>query len=122
MREAVVIAGVYIATVIGAGFASGSELVSYFVKYGRISILGVLLCGVCFGLLATIIVKRVKTAGVDDFQGYLKLILPRPLVGVVDRLIVLFMLVVFVAMSAGAGEAFQRFAQAQTLPAAQCRQ
>ena len=109
MREAVVIAGVYIATVIGAGFASGSELVSYFVKYGRISILGVLLCGVCFGFLATIIVKRVKTAGVDDFQGYLKLILPRPLVGVVDRLIVLFMLVVFVAMSAGAGEALSDF-------------
>ena len=33
----------YVAAVIGAGFASGQEIISFFVKYGKYSIIGVLL-------------------------------------------------------------------------------
>ena len=40
----------YVAAVIGAGFASGQEIISFFVKYGKYSIIGVLLSCVIFGV------------------------------------------------------------------------
>lgn len=109
MLEAVLIAGVYIATVIGAGFASGSELVSYFVKYGRISFFGLVLAAGMFGLLAAIITNRVRMTGVSDFYGYLDIIMPKLLAGLYRKLTALFMLVVFIAMASGMGEALGDF-------------
>ena len=42
----------YVAAVIGAGFASGQEIISFFVKYGKYSIIGVLLSCVIFSVFA----------------------------------------------------------------------
>ena len=109
MLEAVLVAGVYIATVIGAGFASGSELVSYFVRYGRISFFGLVLAAVLFGLLAAMITKRVKSTGSADFYAYLEQIMPGPLAVLYRKLTALFMMVVFIAMAAGTGEALSAF-------------
>ena len=42
----------YVAAVIGAGFASGQEIISFFVKYGKYSIIGVLLSCIIFSVFA----------------------------------------------------------------------
>ncbi|MCH5209440.1 MAG: hypothetical protein J1F01_00580 [Oscillospiraceae bacterium] len=42
----------YAAAIIGAGFASGQEIVSFFVKYGRYSIIGILIACVMFFLFS----------------------------------------------------------------------
>ena len=47
----------YVAAVIGAGFASGQEIISFFVKYGKYSIIGVLLSGVLFSVFASAVVS-----------------------------------------------------------------
>lgn len=39
------IAGVFISTVIGAGFASGQEIVTFFIRYGRSGLLGLGVAG-----------------------------------------------------------------------------
>lgn len=109
MAEAIWAAGVYIATVIGAGFASGSEVVSYFVRYGRISILGIVLASMLFGLLATLILKRSNQWETENFYSYLHQIMPAPLAELYKKLAGLFMLVVFVAMASGTGEAMGDF-------------
>lgn len=41
----------YVAAVIGAGFASGQEIISFFVKYGKYSIIGVLLSCIIFSVV-----------------------------------------------------------------------
>lgn len=56
----------YVAAVIGAGFASGQEIISFFVKYGKFSIIGVLLSclifsGVCVcGFIGVMIRKKYR--------------------------------------------------------------
>lgn len=104
MREAFIISGIYVTTVIGAGFASGSEIISYFLKYGKISLLGVALAAILFGLLLYSILKRAEAESVSDFGEYLHLIMPRPTARLIASLTGAFMLVVFVTMCSGAGE------------------
>ena len=42
----------YIGALIGAGFASGQEILTFFVKYGRLGGVGVVISSVIFGLFA----------------------------------------------------------------------
>lgn len=42
----------YIGALIGAGFASGQEILTFFVKYGKWGFLGVILAAVAFGIFA----------------------------------------------------------------------
>ncbi len=51
-RNILCVSGGYIAAVIGAGFASGQEIASFFVKYGRYSIIGVFIACVIFALFS----------------------------------------------------------------------
>lgn len=60
----------YAAAIIGAGFASGQEIVSFFVRYGRYSIIGVLIACIIFALFSCAVlctcVER-KTYNYADF-------------------------------------------------------
>lgn len=49
----------YAAAVIGAGFASGQEIISFFVKYGKYSIIGVLLSCIIFSVFAYAVLSGV---------------------------------------------------------------
>ncbi len=51
MKSVLKITFAYLAAIIGAGFASGSELLIYFVQYGRLSFLGVVLTSIGFGII-----------------------------------------------------------------------
>ena len=42
------LAFVYVGTVVGAGFATGKEIVEFFVRFGWIGLLGILISGVIF--------------------------------------------------------------------------
>ena len=44
------VASIYIATIVGAGFASGREIVQFFTSYYRGGFYGILLTGVLFAL------------------------------------------------------------------------
>ena len=58
----------YVAAVIGAGFASGQEIISFFVKYGKYSIIGVLLSCVIFSVFA-IRAKLINPCGIFSPRG-----------------------------------------------------
>lgn len=49
------VAATYVGTVIGAGFASGQELVQFFISYGSIGLVGILLAGTLFAWLGSYI-------------------------------------------------------------------
>ncbi|WP_379144788.1 hypothetical protein [Paenibacillus sp. sgz500992] len=101
------IAFTYIGTIVGAGFATGQEILRFFTRYGHWAVLTILLATVLFIWLGTkmmVIARRIEADSYEDFN--------RHLFGErVGSSISLFTLIVLVAvnsiMLAGAGAIFQ---------------
>lgn len=62
------IATLFIGTVIGAGFASGQELIQFFGNYGFKGIMGTLLVGLCFTILSIVIMFTAKNINSIAFE------------------------------------------------------
>lgn len=68
------IAFTYIGTVVGAGFASGKEIVEFFVQYGTQGLIGILLASFLFvwaGVRVMIIAHRIGAESYQDISSYL---------------------------------------------------
>ncbi|WP_232697130.1 YkvI family membrane protein [Brevibacillus daliensis] len=64
----------YIGTVVGAGFASGRELIEFFVKYGYHGLLGIIIaCGlfVWAGTQVMVIARRIQAQSFQEISFYL---------------------------------------------------
>lgn len=103
------VCGAYIATLIGAGFASGQEVLSFFIKYGNAGFLGVLIVSVIFGIVAYDVVKSSSEGGFKSFKEYLNGIVPEWAVGIVEFIVFIFMMAVFCVMAAGCGATLSQF-------------
>ncbi|NLY67966.1 MAG: hypothetical protein GX069_10455, partial [Tissierellia bacterium] len=53
------IASVYIGTVIGAGFASGREILEFFGVYGIKGIFGIIVSGLLFSILGSLFLLKI---------------------------------------------------------------
>lgn len=100
------IAFTYIGTVVGAGFATGQEILQFFTRYGKWGVLTILLSTVLFIWLGTKMMLLARTIKADSYED-----LNRQLFG--DRIgrgLSLFTLVVLIGvnsvMLAGAGSVF----------------
>ncbi len=99
------ITGAYIATLVGAGFASGQEVVSFFIRYGNMGIFAAVLVSAIFGIAAYTVTDSVCMSEKQDFGSYLESIVPQWLTGIIKFIITLFMTAVFCVMAAGCGAA-----------------
>jgi uncharacterized membrane protein YkvI len=73
-RAIVNIAFTYIGTVVGAGFASGKEIVEFFTRFGALGFFSILLTGLFFiigGIKLMIISKRIHAKSYQDLNFYL---------------------------------------------------
>lgn len=73
-KEAQQIAFTYIGTVVGAGFASGKELLTFFVQYGWQGLVGILLATVLFawsGTQVMLFAHRNQSRSFSDFSFFL---------------------------------------------------
>lgn len=64
----------YIGTVVGAGFASGQEILQFFTLYGKYSTWGILLCTALFAWLGTrmmLVGHHLKAQSYEEFNRYL---------------------------------------------------
>ena len=77
MKNAFKVSFVYIGLVIGAGFASGREILEYFNIPSQSSTSGIALATLAFGLLSYIIMSLAKRLGVSTFEDFVKCISPR---------------------------------------------
>lgn len=101
------IAAVYVGTVVGAGFATGREIVEFFTKYGVFGLAGILLAGSLFMFVGTkmlILSKRIQATSYQDVMIYL--------FGVrFGRFVNIFMLIVLLGLTSimlsGAGAIFK---------------
>lgn len=74
----------YIGAIVGAGFASGQELMQFFVIFGHRGQVGMLLSGVLFALFGILIVKIVDENNIINYQCFLNIILGKRLGRLVD--------------------------------------
>lgn len=100
------IAAVYVGTVVGAGFATGREIVEFFTRFGFIGLIGILMSGYIFifhGSKLMIISARIGARSYQEFNVYL---FGRAF-GTMINIIMLFMLLgVCAVMLSGAGAVF----------------
>jgi uncharacterized membrane protein YkvI len=101
------VAAVYVGTVVGAGFATGREIVEFFTKYGVFGLAGILLVGFIFmhfGTKMLILSKRINAASYQDLMIFL-------FGKKIGRFINIFMLIILLGLTSimlsGAGAIFK---------------
>ncbi|QFT88529.1 hypothetical protein FIU87_07740 [Bacillus sp. THAF10] len=101
------IGAVYIGTIVGAGFATGKEIVQFFTQYGWIGFITILMSGILFIWLGTkmmLMASRIKANSYNEFNQYL-------FGKSAGAFVNLFMLVILISVGAvmlsGAGAVFE---------------
>jgi uncharacterized membrane protein YkvI len=100
------IAATFIGTVIGAGFASGQEVLLFFSRFGRAGWGGLVLATVLLGIASNQVFRiglQLKTNSYRDFLAYL---LGVRLLPVADLIFSLFLILLVGVMFAGSGAIF----------------
>ncbi|WP_341300736.1 hypothetical protein MHB44_21035 [Lysinibacillus sp. FSL H8-0500] len=108
MKKSLQIGGAYVGIIVGAGFASGQEIILYFTSFGLKGVYGALLAAFGFSLVGMCIAQvssRLRTTSHKDliyqisgnFMGFL-----------LDLLLSIFLFGVAVIMFAGAGATLQQ--------------
>ncbi|HHW09278.1 MAG TPA: hypothetical protein GXX29_04835 [Firmicutes bacterium] len=101
------LAGIYIGTVVGAGFASGQEVLQYFGFWGGRGIWAIILATILFGFYGTIIFQLGHRWQAGSHR-HLVMKSGGPIIGrLVDAVITFFLLGAFTVMAAGAGAVFR---------------
>ena len=103
------IAATYVGTVVGAGFASGQELLQFFVSYGTVGFLGIAVTGLLFAWLGTQLLSlgsRLRATGYHEILYYL---CGERVARILDNLIAFFLFGGLVIMLAGVGTVFRDF-------------
>lgn len=104
MKNIFIAAGAYAAALIGAGFASGQEIVSFFVRYGKYSILGVAASAVIFGVFAGAVIDECVERRTASYKEYLDGFMGRNIRKAVECMTLFFAAAVFCVMAACCGE------------------
>lgn len=97
------IACCYVGAIIGAGFASGQELWSFFVIYGRNSLKGLFLAGGLFCLYALVVLLKIYRCRPSSLTDYFSGVLGKTALVGLQGIVYLFMFSSFCVMVAGSG-------------------
>ncbi|MDP4092375.1 MAG: hypothetical protein Q8920_03350 [Bacillota bacterium] len=105
--DSVKIACIYVATIIGAGFASGQEIVQFFSNYFKGGYYGIITAGILFSIIGYIVLDKVYRGRIRNYEEFLF-----PSVGwlmgwMMEIVSTLFMISVFCVMIAGMGNIIQ---------------
>ncbi|WP_102271646.1 YkvI family membrane protein [Cytobacillus massiliigabonensis] len=101
------IAAVYVGTVVGAGFATGREIVEFFSRFGFIGFISILMSGYIFIFLGSKgmrIAARIQATSYQELNEYL---FGRLFGSIINILMLLMLLGVCAVMLAGAGAVFE---------------
>ena len=97
------IAAIYGSVFLGAGFASGQELLRYFVGFGQLGLLGIIIAGIVFALTGWAVLRICRREGITNYHGLMGYLFGKKLGGIMEGAVVAFLFCLFVAMLAGAG-------------------
>ncbi|MTI80678.1 MAG: hypothetical protein FH758_07295 [Firmicutes bacterium] len=98
----------YIGTVIGAGFASGQEVLQFFISYGVDGIYGVIVVTICFAYLGMIIMYLATKFKSGSYQELLPYLIG-PMYKIMDYLSLIMLLGGLGIMLAGSGAVLNQY-------------
>ena len=65
------VAFTFIGAIVGAGFASGQELLKFFVVFGQPGIIGAALSGLLFGFFGVLVIRMAAREEMDGYDDLL---------------------------------------------------
>lgn len=108
MKQSIQIAGAFIGLIVGAGFASGQEILQFFTSFGWQGVLGAILATVLFAFLGMHLTQLGSQLQTTSHKAVIYRICGRYLGVIVDFIITFFLFGVLVVMIAGAGSIFEQ--------------
>ncbi len=106
IKAGVKIAAVFASIVLGAGFASGKEIISFFVNYGMAGYMGLLLSGIIFAAAGTAVMCTCLREKMKDYNRYMENVAGNKIGGFSEAVLGLFMFAIFAAMTSAFGASF----------------
>jgi len=100
---ALTMAIIYVGIILGAGFASGAEIMAYFVEFGVGGVLGLGLACALFGLVGWAIWDICVRTGVNDYKSFMDIAMGKWMAVMMEIVLGLFMFILFSAMLAAFG-------------------
>lgn len=97
---------IFIGTVIGAGFASGQEILQFFGVFGYRGILGIVLATILFAVLSAIVLSRVYTYKLKSYDELINPIFGKLVGNVIEIIVTTFLFVGYCVMLSGSGAVF----------------
>lgn len=107
MKKSIQIAGAFIGVIVGAGFASGQEILQFFTSFGWMGIGGAILGTIFFAFLGMNLTQLGSRLQTDSHKDVIYHICGRYLGVAVDFIITFFLFGVAAVMLAGSGSIFE---------------
>lgn len=108
MKQSLQIGGAFVGIIVGAGFASGQEIIQYFTSYGYKGIFGALIATLGFAFVGMCIAQISSRLRTTSHKDLIYQISGKYVGFVVDYLLSFFLFGVAVIMFAGAGSTFEQ--------------
>lgn len=100
------VAATYMGAIIGAGFASGQELLRFFAIHKSYGLVGVGLAGIMFAGLGIIIVRYVNKNKISSYGELVHMLFGEKIAKILDKLISSVLIIGFTVMLVGSGAIF----------------
>lgn len=108
MKKSIQIAGAFVSLVVGAGFASGQEIMQYFTSFGLVSVFGCIVATIIFTMLGMTLAQIGSDLQTTSHKEGIHFIGGRFFGPVLDQLISFVLFGIAVVMLAGAGSTFNQ--------------
>ena len=118
MKNILTITMVIIGSIIGAGFASGQEINTFFYKYGMIGISGIIISVFLISLIIFKVFKIIKKENINNYKNFLEIIFENNkkinknkylnIFNITNIIINIFLIISFFIMIAGFGAYFNQ--------------
>lgn len=105
-KQIIQIAATYIGTIVGAGFATGREIVEFFTIYGSAGFLGILISGFLFIMLGTKVMLLAKKTQAETYEALNRSLFGAQLARGVNFILFIMLFGVTSVMLSGTGALF----------------
>jgi uncharacterized membrane protein YkvI len=102
------VAFTYIGALVGAGFASGQELLKFFTVFGEKGIMGAVLSGFLFGFFGFLVIKVVARENIENYGQFLCYLFGRRIAFFIEGLLSVFLLSCLAVMLVAGGSLFHQ--------------
>lgn len=96
---------IYAGIILGAGFASGAEIMAYFVEFGSAGFFGLILACALFSLGGLAIWHICAVKNINNYKGFMDITMGAGPAKLMEAVLGLFMFIIFAAMLAATGSA-----------------